>query len=59
MNLQQTAIEETKAVFHPLRERIAEAVAKLEDQIAIQEKSGGKEEEIEQAKAIVAEAMAE
>jgi tubulin-specific chaperone A len=58
MDLQQTAIQETKAVFEPLRKRIVDAVAKLEDQIAIQDKSGGKEDEIEQAKATLAEAKA-
>ncbi|AEO53466.1 hypothetical protein MYCTH_2294816 [Thermothelomyces thermophilus ATCC 42464] len=49
---EKTALEETKAVFGPLRKRIADAVQKLEEQIAISESDGtGSEEELEKAKA--------
>jgi tubulin-specific chaperone A len=54
----QIAIEETKAVFGPLRQRIVDATEKLEGQIAVGEQSGGKEDELEQAKATLAEAKA-
>ncbi|KAL2260660.1 hypothetical protein VTK26DRAFT_5263 [Humicola hyalothermophila] len=48
---EKTALEETKAVFGPLRQRIADAVAKLEEQIAISESDGtGSEEELKKAK---------
>ncbi|KAL2184268.1 tubulin binding cofactor A [Thermothelomyces heterothallicus CBS 203.75] len=48
---EKTALEETKAVFGPLRKRIADAVQKLEEQIAISESdSTGSEEELKKAK---------
>ncbi|KAK4191835.1 tubulin binding cofactor A [Podospora australis] len=48
---EQTALEETKNVFGPLRDRIAEAVQKLEEQIAISESDGtAPEEELKKAK---------
>ncbi|KAK3995366.1 tubulin binding cofactor A [Cladorrhinum sp. PSN332] len=48
---EQTALEETKNVFAPLLERIAEAVVKLEVQIAISESDGtASEEELKKAK---------
>ncbi|CAM1506930.1 Fc.00g065710.m01.CDS01 [Cosmosporella sp. VM-42] len=56
---QQTAVEQTKAVFDPLRQRIADAIAKLEDQIAVREESGAPAPEMEQAKEILAQAKAE
>ncbi|KAG7293091.1 hypothetical protein NEMBOFW57_003137 [Staphylotrichum longicolle] len=48
---EKTALDETKAVFEPLRRRIADAVEKLEEQIAISESDGtGSEEELAKAK---------
>lgn len=48
--MQKTALEETKAVFGPLRKRIADAVQKLEEQIAISQSDGtGSEEELKKA----------
>ncbi|KAI9645443.1 tubulin folding cofactor A [Ciborinia camelliae] len=49
---ERTAIEETKAVFPPLRERLADAILKLEDLV----ERGGVEAEEEKAKAVIAEA---
>lgn len=45
-------MEETKTVFGPLRNRITDAVAKLEEQIAIAESEGteGSAEELAKAK---------
>ena len=52
---QRTAIEETKAVFPPLRQRIEDALAKLEDRL---EADGGSasEEEVSKAKNTIEEA---
>ncbi|KAM4059030.1 tubulin binding cofactor A domain-containing protein [Hirsutella rhossiliensis] len=54
---QQIAIEQTKAVFEPLRKRITEAIARLEEQI---ESSQGKGDvsaaDLEQARAVLKEA---
>ncbi|KAK3498437.1 tubulin binding cofactor A [Neurospora crassa] len=48
---EQTALEETKAVFGPLIDRIAGAVQKLEEQIAISESEGSaSEEDLKKAK---------
>ncbi|KAK3394148.1 tubulin binding cofactor A [Podospora didyma] len=48
---EKTALEETKAVFGPLGERIADAVQKLEEQIAISESDGtATEEQLNKAK---------
>ncbi|KAL2022661.1 hypothetical protein VTK56DRAFT_4742 [Thermocarpiscus australiensis] len=48
---EQTALEETKAVFGPLKRRIADAVQKLEEQIAISESDGtGSAEELKKAR---------
>ncbi|KAI3322068.1 putative tubulin-specific chaperone Rbl2 [Xylariaceae sp. AK1471] len=47
---QQKAIEETRAVFVPLRERIVEAVQRLEEQIATAESENGVAGEITKAK---------
>lgn len=48
---QKQAAEETKNVFGPLRSRIADAVSKLEEQIAIGESGDGAEAEAELTKA--------
>lgn len=56
---QETAVEQTKAVFGPLRERLDAAVAKLEDQIQVREQSGAPEQEMEAAKATLAQVKAE
>ena len=53
--LQRTAIEETKAVFPPLRERILEATQKLEDKLEAQQGSAP-EEEVTKAKDVIAQA---
>ncbi|KAK4151469.1 tubulin binding cofactor A [Chaetomidium leptoderma] len=48
---EKTALQETKAVFEPLRKRITDAVDKLEEQIAISESDGtGPEEELKKAR---------
>ncbi|PQE27426.1 Tubulin binding cofactor A protein [Rutstroemia sp. NJR-2017a BVV2] len=49
---ERAAIEETKAVFPPLRERIGDAILKLEDQI----KRSDNETEIKKAEEVVKEA---
>lgn len=46
---QKTAVEETKAVFGPLRQKIADAVAKLEERV----EEGGDEKEIEKAREVL------
>jgi len=49
-------MEETKAVFGPLKKRTVDAVAKLEEQIALSESNGGAaEEEMTLAKATLAD----
>ncbi|KAH8587385.1 tubulin-specific chaperone-like protein Rbl2, partial [Bisporella sp. PMI_857] len=48
---ERAAIEETKAVFPPLRERIEAATQKLEDKVA---DGDGAPEEVEKAKEIIA-----
>ncbi|KAG5993201.1 hypothetical protein E4U52_002134 [Claviceps spartinae] len=53
----KTAVEQTKAVFGPLKQRIGEAVVKLEDQIALAEEAGGAEG-LENAKKVLGEAKA-
>ncbi|KAH7034812.1 tubulin binding cofactor A [Microdochium trichocladiopsis] len=47
---EQKALEETKAVFSPLHEKIADAVQRLEEHIATAESEGGPEGEIAKAK---------
>ncbi|KAI0877551.1 tubulin binding cofactor A [Hypoxylon argillaceum] len=47
---EQRAIEETRAVFAPLHERIAEAVQRLEEQIATAESESAAADEITKAK---------
>ncbi|KAG6041044.1 hypothetical protein E4U41_006135 [Claviceps citrina] len=55
----KTAAEQTRAVFGPLKERLGEAVARLEDQIALAEEAGGPEsDELEKAKRVLGEAKA-
>ncbi|OAA48670.1 Tubulin binding cofactor A [Metarhizium rileyi] len=53
----KTAVEQTRAVFGPLKERITAAVTKLEDQIAMAEESGGSED-LENAKNVLGQARA-
>ncbi|KAH7170934.1 tubulin binding cofactor A [Dactylonectria macrodidyma] len=55
----QTAVEETKAVFGPLRERLDTAVEKLEAQIQLREQSGAPEQELEAAKTALAQVKAQ
>ena len=50
------AVEQTRAVFAPLKTRISDAVAKLEDQLAAGEEGGAPEAEVEAAKAALADA---
>lgn len=51
------ALEQTKAVFGPLKTRIDAAVAKLEEQLAAAEQQGGSpEKEIAVAKSALADA---
>lgn len=50
---QKQAAEETKNVFGPLRSRIADAVSKLEEQIAIGESGDGAEAELAKAKEVL------
>lgn len=47
---EKRAMEETKTVFGPLRSRIADAVGKLEEQIAIADSEGGDEAELTKAR---------
>ncbi|KAK2593928.1 tubulin folding cofactor A [Conoideocrella luteorostrata] len=51
------ALEQTKAVFGPLRERINAAVIKLEDQIGLAEEAGGAEG-LDNARKVLEEAKA-
>lgn len=56
---QKQAIEETRNVFPSLRERIAAATAKLEDQLeAWVESRQGTPEEIHKAKEVIGQAKA-
>ncbi|KAM0424675.1 hypothetical protein ACHAPT_009983 [Fusarium lateritium] len=55
---QQTALEQTKAVFEPLRKKIAAAVQKLEEQITVSEQTGGQEEQVQLAKETLEKAKA-
>lgn len=50
---QKRAAEETKNVFGPLRSRIADAVSKLEEQIAIGESGDGAEAELAKAREVL------
>jgi tubulin-specific chaperone A len=56
--LQKTAMAETEAVFSPLRKRIAEAVSKLEEQIAISESEGTDEKELAKAREVLGKGRA-
>ncbi|KAF5125498.1 Tubulin-specific chaperone A [Metarhizium anisopliae] len=53
----KTAVEQTKAVFGPLKDRIAAAVTKLEDQISLAEEAGGSED-LQNAKDVLGRARA-
>lgn len=55
----QKAAEETKAVFGPLKQRIAEAVQRLEEQIASAEGESAAAEELTKAKEVLASASKE
>ncbi|KAL7817770.1 tubulin cofactor A [Trichoderma gracile] len=56
----QMVVEQTRAVFKPLRNRINQAVEKLEDLVAAEEKGGSaSEEELANAKAALERAKAE
>ncbi|KAI8650246.1 Tubulin-specific chaperone A [Fusarium sp. Ph1] len=55
---QQTALEQTKAVFEPLRKKIVAAVQKLEEQITVSEQTGGQEEQVQLAKETLERAKA-
>jgi len=50
---ERTAIEETKAVFPPLRQRITDALAKLEDQLEAGQAGGANEEEVKKAQEVI------
>lgn len=47
---EQKAVEETRAVFAPLHERIADAVRRLEEQLATAESEGASAEDVAKAK---------
>lgn len=53
---QRTAIEETKAVFPSLHQRIADGLAKLEDQLEAGQAAGATEEEVTKAKGVIEQA---
>ncbi|PSS16897.1 hypothetical protein M430DRAFT_42871 [Amorphotheca resinae ATCC 22711] len=55
---ERAAIEETKAVFPPLRQRITDALQKLEDQLELGQERGASEEEIAKAKEVIQQAKA-
>lgn len=52
------AVQQTKAVFEPLKQRISDAVAKLEEQIALREDDSAAEKELEQARSVLVQAKA-
>ncbi|KAH7364787.1 tubulin binding cofactor A [Rhexocercosporidium sp. MPI-PUGE-AT-0058] len=52
-SIQRAAIQETKNVFPPLRERIKDALQKLEDQVEDGESNGADEGEITKAKEVI------
>ena len=52
--MQTRAVEETKAIFTPLKKRTEEAVTKLEEQIALAESAGtAPDEELSTAKEVL------
>ncbi|KAK7744776.1 tubulin folding cofactor A [Diatrype stigma] len=56
---ERKALEETKMVFQPLNEKIAEAVSRLEEQVATAEGEGGSPaEEIAKAKEALSQGKA-
>jgi len=50
---ERAAVEETKAVFPPLRQRINDAVARLEDKLEAAQENGGSEEEVSKAQEVL------
>ncbi|KAK0108597.1 hypothetical protein ONS95_003393 [Cadophora gregata] len=50
---ERAAIQETKNVFPPLRERIKDALQRLEDQVEEGQTNGALEEEIAKAKEVI------
>ncbi|KAH9215519.1 tubulin binding cofactor A [Leptodontidium sp. 2 PMI_412] len=50
---ERTAIQETKNVFPPLRERIKDALQRLQDQVEDGESNGADEAEITKAKEVI------
>lgn len=54
--MQKLAVEQTQAVFEPLKNRIAQAVEKLEEQVAAGKESGAPANELEQAQAVLDQA---
>ncbi|GKU07256.1 hypothetical protein FLAG1_06115 [Fusarium langsethiae] len=55
---QQTALEQTRGVFGPLREKIAVAIENLEEQLAVSDQLNVPEEQVQQAKETLAKAKA-
>jgi len=53
---ERTAIDETKAVFPPLTERLENALHKLEDKLDAEKSNGASPEEVSKAEGIIAEA---
>lgn len=51
--IQRAAIQETKNVFPPLRERIKDALQRLQDQVEDGESNGADEAEITKAKEVI------
>jgi len=55
---EKSAVEETKAIFPPLRQRIGDAVQKLEDQLQAGQESEAPAAELEKAKDVIQQAKA-
>ncbi|KAF8848442.1 tubulin-specific chaperone-like protein Rbl2 [Acephala macrosclerotiorum] len=53
---ERTAIEETKAVFPPLTERLEEALHKLEDKLDAEKSNSASAEEVSKAEGVMTEA---
>ncbi|KAF4123981.1 tubulin-specific chaperone A [Geosmithia morbida] len=53
---EKLAVEQTQAIFEPLKSRISQAVSKLEEQLAIGKDSGAPANELEQAQAVLDQA---
>jgi len=56
---QQLAVEQTKAVFEPIKQRLAEATIKLEEQTAEGGQGDAAEAEMEQAREVLAQVKAD